>query len=102
MAFTPLSSLILKSAKKYKIEDSAKASLIIKVARDVVCRIFSKVNSQPEKLITKISFERDLLILGVANASVSHELHLRQNDVIEDMNRMLPEPWVKNIKIKIF
>ncbi|MFN7160711.1 MAG: DciA family protein [Candidatus Gracilibacteria bacterium] len=102
MAFTPLSSLILRSAKKYKVEDSAKASLVIKTAKTLVGEIFSKVTSSPENLITRIFFDRDMLTICVANASVCQELHMRQDDLMADINKTLPFPWVKKIKIKIF
>lgn len=102
MTFTPLSSLLLRSAKKYKVEDSAKGSLVIKTAKNLVSTIFSKVTSSPENLITKIFFDHEVLTICVANASVSQELHMRQDDLMEDINKTLPFPWVKKIKIKIF
>lgn len=101
-SFSPLSSLLFKSAKKYKIEDSAKASLVIKHGKEVIIDIFSKVTSNPEALITKIFFDKDILTICVANASVSQELHMRQEDVVKNINALLPFPWVKKVKIKIY
>lgn len=101
MTFTKLSSMMFASARKIHLEDEAKAALVINIAKEKIADIFSNVSSKLENLISQLYFTRSSLYIHTTNSSVSHELHLRTEDLVLAINSALPEAWVKTIRIKI-
>ena len=101
MTFTKLSSMMFPSARKIHLEDEAKAALVINVAKEKIMDIFSNVSSKMENLISQLYFTKSTLYIHTTNSSVSHELHLRQEDLLQEINKALPEAWVSSLKIKV-
>lgn len=101
MGFTKLSELLLKSAKKIHLDDEAKAALIAQHAKTVIRNIFSKVSTHVEHLVSQIYFTRSILYIITTNSSVSNELHLRKEDLLQEINSLMHEQIIKDVRIKI-
>lgn len=101
MGFTKLSDLLLKSAKKVHLDDEAKAALIAQHAKTAIGNIFSKVSAHMNNLVSQVYFTRSILYIITTNSSVSNELHLRKEDLLQEINSLMHEQIIKDVRIKI-
>ena len=92
---------ITQKCKKIHLDDEAKAALIAQHAKTVIRNIFSKVSTHVEHLVSQIYFTRSILYIITTNSSVSNELHLRKEDLLQEINSLMHEQIIKDVRIKI-
>lgn len=96
MPFEPAGNFLFTAAKKYKLSDQVKASIICERVRKIFQESYHEFIDlwEPEK------FEHNTLSISVANSTASSELFMRTHELIERFAKNDLPAKIETIKIR--
>lgn len=95
--FTDLRRHLNKKIKQLGIQDQVEAALVCEAWGKAVVSVFGKEGSKNTKALF---FKNNILTIQVKNSSWASELKMRQNKLLEEINKKLDKEIVKGIKFR--
>lgn len=96
--FTDLKRHLNKKLKQLGIENKVEAALVCETWEKVVISVFGKEGINNTKALF---FKDNVLTIRVENSSWASELKMRQNKLLEEINKNLGEDLVEGVRFRI-
>jgi len=97
--FEPLQKYFHRVAKSYGVSRELNASLIIHYAKQVFAEMFNKIENAELNAFPAV-YSRGTIIVKVKSSAWANEIVMKQEKIIDAINKKIGKPLIKKITTK--